>query len=233
MPRAGSRGPAQWQSWSLSLRQVQRGPLAEPPRGRPRSARRAIAARCITSAIDASRRSSMAEIPVLVHGVGTERDGLHRSQNGVEVCGAGAGTGRDRSSPVIALCTTSTRVGRSNAEPSLAGFQHRWFKSDRADRRSTSCSQQPVANSVPDPQQTGIRTASCGLMDQPGSKVVHCRLSSPFAGCRPKVTVAEIVQCGEPACKISTQFEWSQALPSSWLAKSPSVGFASLRPDDV
>ena len=81
MPRARSRRPAQEQSRSLLLRQMQRGLVAQPARGRPGSTRRAVAARRLAPGIDARRRTSMAEVSLLVHGAGLERDGQRRSED--------------------------------------------------------------------------------------------------------------------------------------------------------
>src|SRR6476646_713368 len=128
MPRARSRRPAQYQSWSFLLRQVQRGFVEEPARGRPGSARRATWTWCLASAIDARRRTSVAEISLLVHGAGPERDGHRRREDGVEICGARAGTRGEPSRAVSGLRTTPIRVGRSNAERSLAGFGQRCFE---------------------------------------------------------------------------------------------------------
>ena len=90
MSRARRRRPTQTESRSVLLRQVQRGLVAEPARRRTRSPRRAIAARRAASALGARRRTWMAEIPILVHGAGAERDEHPRSKSGVEACGAGA-----------------------------------------------------------------------------------------------------------------------------------------------
>jgi hypothetical protein len=74
----------------------------------------------------------------------------------------------------------------------------------RSGSNSCSASKAPwLIPTSPLPTPPFCRRFSCPFAGrqahlQPGSKVVHCRLSSPFAGCRPRVTVAKIVQCGEP-----------------------------------
>ena len=89
--------PRNEESRSFLLRQVQRGPVAKPPRGRPGSPRRAIergASHCDPCAGEIS-----GEISLLVHGVGVERDGRPRSQKGVELRGARTGMRRRRAVP--------------------------------------------------------------------------------------------------------------------------------------
>jgi hypothetical protein len=96
---------------------MQRGLVAEPARRWPGSSRRAAATRGLASAIDARRRTSMAEVSLLVHRARPERDGQRRGEDGVKVCGTLA---RARGEPYCAVgdsCTAPTRVGRSNAEP--------------------------------------------------------------------------------------------------------------------
>ena len=119
--RCLERAAAQYQSWSFLLRQVQRGLVAELARRRPRSTRRATSTWCVAFAIDARRRTSMAQIPLLVHGARPQRDGQRRSEGGVEACGARPGTRGEPCCTVSSLWTTPIRVGRSNAGRSLVG----------------------------------------------------------------------------------------------------------------
>ena len=93
-PRNGNPGSiaaasAAWASGGTSSQAVSIGTKSDCNAAPP------ICDRCATA-------TSMAKIPFLVHGAGVERNGFHRSQKGIEVCSAGAGTRGDRCSPVSA-----------------------------------------------------------------------------------------------------------------------------------
>jgi hypothetical protein len=62
----------------------------------------------------------VAEVSFLVHSAGPQRDGRRRSEGGVEVCGARAGTRGEPAGPLSNLRTTPTPAGRSSVERSLA-----------------------------------------------------------------------------------------------------------------
>ena len=163
----------------LLLRQVQRGLVAEPARGWPRSsvdARGATATWRRASAIDAGRRTSVAKISLLVHGSGAERDGQRRSEGGVEACGAGAGTRGEPCRAVSGLRTPPTRVGRSNTERSLdwrADEKPRLSREKAEGRRQKAHGRWP-----PRPPASAVN-----------SSLVHGRLRSEVS-CRTVFTVA-------------------------------------------
>src|SRR5262245_21311794 len=98
---------------------MQRGLVAEPSRRRPQSPRRAAVSRRLASAVGARRRTWMAEIPLLVHGAGLERDGQRRREDGVEACGNRARTSGEPCSAIGAVRAAPARVGCSDAEPYL------------------------------------------------------------------------------------------------------------------
>ena len=117
----------------------------------------------------------MAEIPVLVHGAGSERDGQRRSEDRVEVCGARAGTRGEPRRADSGLRATPTRAGRSNAERSVAGRVARIIGSRSVVATAKSGPNRPSLwrVSIEGGEPTLVQTESFDALPSPSGRLIY------------------------------------------------------------